>query len=300
MMRRRSDDIDIPCQEGVDSTDAPTRTAGFIGTGQLGLAAIIVLGLIGWAFGIDPRALSGGTRFVESARHGLQYSGWLVPQHLPERHAATPTAQIRHLVTAVLAETQEVWSDVLPEQKDIPYTPPHLVLYEGTTTSACGPTFTAIGPFYCPLDKKIYLDTSFFMSMKMTFGDRSDFAYTYLLAHEVGHHVQDELGILSKAQRSAFSISRNAVSMRIELMADCFAGVWAAKAQSKKYHLIGPSDVEGLIGTANAIGDDRLELAAQGRIVPATFTHGTSAQRVYWFKTGLKSGQVDACDTFAR
>ncbi len=285
-----------------DPIGAPTRKPGFIGTGQLALATIIVLGFVGWGLGVDPRALSGGTQFVESARHGLQYSGWLVPQRPSEPRTGTPTEQIRQLVTTVLAETQEVWSDVLPKQKGVPYSPPHLVFYEGTTTSACGQTFTAIGPFYCPLDQKIYLDTSFFMTMKMSFGRRSDFAYTYLLAHEVGHHVQDELGILSKAraaQRSAFSVDRNAVSIRIELMADCLAGVWAANAQSK-YHLLGQSEVERLIDTANAIGDDRLQKAAQGRIAAATFTHGTSAQRVYWFKAGLKSGQVDACDTFAR
>lgn len=225
-------------------------------------------------------------------------------QDLPNSGNTASKAHIGALATRVLQATNEVWAALLPQQKRLTYTPPQLVLYDDATRSACGPTFTAIGPFYCPLDRKIYLDASFFKNVGSRLGgngELGDLAYTFLLAHEVGHHVQNELGILRQAQavrRSAFGLAGNPILIRIELMADCYAGVWAAAAEAT-YHLIGRSDIAKLRATAQAIGDDRLEQAAQGMIVAATFTHGTSAQRAHWFDIGLKSGKLDSCNTFA-
>jgi predicted metalloprotease len=300
MMRRRPDDRDTATQEVASSIGTPAPKPASIGTGQLGLGTILVLGLIGWAGGIDPRSLISRSPLAESAGNGFGYDATPMLHENLARQSEPASERIHLLAASVLAETSEVWTDILPKQKGINYVPPQLVLYDGAKRSACGPTFTAIGPFYCPLDQKIYLDTSFFSSVKAQLGNNGDLAYTFLLAHEVGHHVQNELGVLRKAQavmRSAFGTRGNPISIRIELMADCYAGVWAARAENK-YHLIGAADVAKLDATAQAIGDDRLEQAAQGIVVAATFTHGTSAQRAYWFERGLKSGKVDACNTF--
>jgi len=297
---RRSDNIEDRRDDDGTSGTPGGGSGGFGGAGQLGLGTIVVLGLIGWAFGIDPRALIGGAEMVQNARHTSQYSQAQPTQ--PQGHTGTPSDQIGQFVAATLAETEDVWSDILPKQKGIKYIPPHLVLFRGQTRSGCGGATAAMGPFYCPVDKKVYLDTSFFADMKRRFGGGGDFAYAYVIAHEIGHHVQDQLGILGKvqaAQRSAFGSRANAISVRIELMADCFAGVWAANAQAK-YHVIEPGDIEKAVATAQAIGDDRVQQATRGTVVPDSFTHGSSAQRVQWFKTGLKSGLVNSCNTFAQ
>jgi hypothetical protein len=302
---RRSDNVED--RRADDASADAGGTPSFGGAGQLGLGTVIILGLIGWALGIDPRVLIGGAEVVQGLRHGTQYSDSTMPQSAPQsaptHQAGTPSDQMGQFVAAVLAETEDVWSQILPAQKGIQYVPPHLVLYSGRTQSGCGGASSAMGPFYCPLDQKVYLDTSFFRDMKTRFGGGGDFAYAYVIAHEIGHHVQDELGILKKvqaAQQSAFGTTKgNALSVRIELMADCFAGVWAANAQAK-YHVIEQGDVEKAIATAQAIGDDRLQQATRGTVVPDSFTHGSSAQRVQWFNTGLNSGQVDACNTFAQ
>jgi predicted metalloprotease len=222
---------------------------------------------------------------------------------VPSRTTGAPSDQIGQFVAAILAQTEDVWSDILPAQKGIKYIPPKLVLFNGATNSGCGGARAAMGPFYCPNDKKVYLDTSFFRDMKVKYGGGGDFAYAYVIAHEIGHHIQDQLGILSKvqaAEQSAGSKARsNAVSVRTELQADCLAGVWAFNANAK-YHVLQAGDVEKAIATAQAIGDDRLETAAQGYAVPDSFTHGTAEQRTKWLKTGLNSGQIDSCNTFAQ
>jgi predicted metalloprotease len=275
-----------------------------IGGGGLGIGTIIVLGLIGYAFGIDPRILIGGAEIIEQARHPSQYSQYdrPAPQQRPERSTAPPD-QLGQFVAAVLAETEDVWSEVLPAQKGIKYVPPRLVRYDGETRSGCGGARAAMGPFYCPVDQQVYLDTSFFADMKKRYGGGGDFAYAYVIAHEIGHHVQDQLGILGKVQsaqqRALGKAQSNALSVRLELMADCLAGVWAANAQSK-FHVLEPGDIEKAVNTAQAIGDDRLQQASRGYAVPDSFTHGTSAQRVQWLNIGYKSGQVDSCNTFAR
>ncbi len=303
---RRSDNIEDRRDEDETVAQSGGGIPNFGGAGGLGLGTVVVLGLIGWALGIDPRILIGGAEMVQNARNGSQYSNtYTTPstQNAQRRTTGTPNDQIGQFVAAILAETEDVWSSVLPAQKGIKYIPPRLVLYNGVTQSGCGGARSAMGPFYCPIDQKVYLDTSFFRDMKEKFGGGGDFAYAYVIAHEIGHHIQDELGILGKvqaAQRSAFGTAQsNGLSVRIELMADCLAGVWAANAQAK-YHVIEPGDVEKAIATAQAIGDDRLQQAARGYAVPDSFTHGSSAQRVKWFNTGLNSGKIDSCNTFAR
>ena len=187
-----------------------------------------------------------------------------------------------------------MWSDILPAQTGVKFKPAPIVLFNGVTSSGCGTAQSAMGPFYCPLDGKIYLDTSFFADMKNKFGGGGDFAYAYVISHEMGHHIQDLLGILPKAQaaqkNASSSAQANAISVRIELQADCFAGVWAANA-NQKWQLIEPGDVEKAIATAQAIGDDRLQKSSRGFAVPDSFTHGSSAQRVQWLETRAAIGQ---------
>jgi predicted metalloprotease len=270
---------------------------GMAGKGGLGIGTMVVLGLLGWALGIDPRLLIGGAEMVNKMRPGAQTSA---------TQTGTPSDDMGQFVAAVLAANETVWSEVLPREKGVPYVKPKLVLYSGRTASGCGGAQSAMGPFYCPRDQKVYLDTAFFQDMKRRLGGGGDFAYTYVIAHEIGHHVQNLLGILPKvqaAQQAAASngdaSNANNLSVRVELMADCLAGVWAANAE-RKYQFLEAGDLETAVATAQAIGDDRLQQAAQGYAVPDSFTHGTAAQRVQWLNAGLKSGAVDSCNTFAR
>jgi uncharacterized protein len=266
---------------------------GMAGKGGLGIGTVVVLGLIGWALGIDPRLLIGGAEMVSKMSRGSQTE---------TVRSGMPTDDMGQFVSAVLAGNETVWSEVLPQQKGIAYERPVLVLYSGRTVSGCGGAQAAMGPFYCPRDHKVYLDTSFFEDMRRL-GGGGDFAYTYVIAHEVGHHVQDLLGTLPKVQAAQQrAISRgdaNTLSVRVELMADCLAGVWAANAE-QKYQFLQPGDLEAAVNTAQAIGDDRLQKSAQGYAVPDSFTHGSAAQRVQWLSVGLRSGQIDSCNTFSR
>lgn len=267
---------------------------GMIGGGGLGLGAMLILGLIGMFLGIDPRILISGAEIVTGGGGGEVASG-------PPKSGA-PSDQEGAFVAKVLAMNEDVWSQILPEQKGIKYVKPKLALFSGATNSACGMAQSAMGPFYCPLDQKVYLDTSFFDDMKRKLGGGGDFAYAYVIAHEIGHHVENLLGILPKvqqAQQNASQTQANALSVRVELMADCLAGVWAANAD-QKWKILEDGDIEKAINTASAIGDDRLQKQSRGYAVPDSFTHGSSAQRVQWFKTGLQTGQIDACNTFRR
>ena len=276
------------------------------GAGGLGLGTIVVLGLVGYFLGINPLVLINGAEQVNHMRNGGQYGqssqGYGGSDGRPQRQtqAGTPKDQMGQFAAAILGETEDTWSRVLPEQTGIKYQPVHLVLYSGQTRSACGGARSAMGPFYCPIDKKVYLDLSFFAQMKQKLGGGGDFAYAYVIAHEIGHHVQDQLGTLTKMQGAEQRVSgpqRNAISVKIELQADCFAGVWAANSDQKD-HFLQPGDVEKAVNTAKAIGDDTLQEASQGRVVPDSFTHGSSAQRVHWLKQGLQSGKISSCDTF--
>ncbi|MDN5787943.1 neutral zinc metallopeptidase, partial [Pseudorhodobacter sp.] len=204
-------------------------------------------------------------------------------------------------VAVTLADTEEVWADVFKDQLQRSYSPAILVLYKGVTASPCGGASGATGPFYCPGDKKVYLDTDFFVTLDKQLGAKGDFAAAYVVAHEIGHHVQDELGILSKANEVRSTVSQadsNAISVQIELQADCFAGIWARHAQ-KQFGSIDRGDLEEAVNAAKRIGDDTLQRNA-GRIPsPHSFTHGTSEQRSRWFATGYDSGALGDCDTFS-
>ena len=283
-----------------------------VGGGGLGIGAIIILAIIGYATGIDPRVLIGGAEVITGHGGNAQVSQgpYQSDQTAPPRQSQSadatrpsghPSDQMGDFVSAVLGETEAVWSQVLPAQKGVDYVKPRLVLYNGVTRSGCGQAQSAMGPFYCPVDQRVYLDMSFFNDMKQKLGGGGDFAYAYVIAHEIGHHVQNLLGILGKAhqvQQDSDETKSNQISVRLELQADCFAGVWAANAD-QKFHIIEQGDVEKAMNTASAIGDDRLQKASRGYAVPDSFTHGTSAQRQQWFTTGLKSGKVDSCNTFA-
>jgi predicted metalloprotease len=199
----------------------------------------------------------------------------------------------------VLADTEDTWTTIFQKAGQT-YAKPRLVLFTGRTQTACGTGQTASGPFYCPGDRKIYIDLSFYRTMQQRFGVKGEFAQAYVIAHEVGHHVQNLMGIMDKVdqlRRNASQTQANALSVRVELQADCFAGVWAKNAD-KARSILESGDVESALNAATAIGDDALQKQAQGYVVPDSFTHGSSAQRVRWFRRGLESGQVSACNTF--
>ncbi len=272
------------------------RRSGGVVKGGLGIGAIVVLSLIGWATGIDPRLLISGAEMVTNQTSQSAPQSAAGPQ-------GAPRDAIGGFVAKVLGETEDVWSQVLPAQANRQYEKPVLVLYSGVTASGCGTAQSAMGPFYCPLDRKLYLDTSFFQDMRQRFGGGGEFAYAYVIAHEVGHHVQNLIGLLPKVQRAekqADQRTANALSVQTELMADCLAGVWAFH-MNQRHQNIDDNDVKQAVTAASAIGDDRLaQQAGRGAVVPDSFTHGSSAQRVQWLTTGLRTGQVQACNTFQK
>ncbi len=206
-------------------------------------------------------------------------------------------AKLREMTAVVLADTEDAWNAILPKY-GIQYVEPRLVLFSGAVQSACGMAQSAMGPFYCPLDQKVYIDMSFYDDLSSRFGAPGDFAQAYVVAHEVGHHVQNLMGIAKQVHEGTSKAEANALSVRMELQADCFAGVWAKNAAQSR-QLLEAGDVEEGLRAASAIGDDRLQKQAQGYVVPDAFTHGSSEQRVRWFRRGLEAGTPEACDTFA-
>ncbi|KMO16688.1 KPN_02809 family neutral zinc metallopeptidase [Methylobacterium platani] len=266
------------------------------GAGGLGIGTIVILCIIGWVTGINPAILIGGAETVTRQRAPQEQQ----QQGQPDRRTGAPTDQSGKFAAAILGNTEDVWKQVLPNQTGRQYTPTTMVLYTGGTRSGCGQARAAMGPFYCPLDKKVYLDTTFFKEMEQKFHVKGEFAYAYVIAHEVGHHVQDVLGILPKVQQKQQQVGEresNALSVRVELMADCLAGVWA-KNSNDRFNALEPGDIEEAMQAASAIGDDKLQKQSQGYVVPDSFTHGSSAQRMRWFQTGYRSGQTQSCDTF--
>jgi hypothetical protein len=274
------------------------------GRGGLGIGAIIVLVLVGWWLGIDPSLLIGGADILTGGGSTQQQT-----QNAPDQSqadAGAPSDQTKELVTAVLGSTEVVWKKLFQESGE-QYEPPTLVMFSGLTRSGCGFAQSAMGPFYCPLDRKVYLDTSFFNDLERRFracdaGSKAcQFSQAYVITHEVGHHVQNLLGILPKVQQMQQGLDKtetNQLQVRVELQADCLAGVWANHSE-QEWQFIEPGDVEAAMQTASAIGDDRLQRQSQGYVVPDAFTHGSSAQRTRWFMNGLKSGKVESCDTFS-
>ncbi|MFN3483613.1 KPN_02809 family neutral zinc metallopeptidase [Rhabdaerophilum calidifontis] len=264
------------------------------GRGGLGIGTIAVLTLVGWALGINPAILIGGAEMIQGR------GGQVVSQSAPPRASSPQEEQLRQFVARVLKTNEDVWERILPEQRRVQYRNPRLVLFRGATRSQCGGAQSAMGPFYCPLDERVYLDMSFFEEMRTKMRAGGDFAYAYVIAHEVGHHVENVLGILPKVQAMQQRLSRreaNALSVRVELMADCLAGVWAHHAQ-QRWRILEQGDIEEALTAAAAIGDDKLQKQAQGYVVPDSFTHGTSEQRARWLTQGLRTGSIQACDTF--
>jgi uncharacterized protein len=270
------------------------------GAGGLGIGTVIIIGLISWYFGIDPSVLLNGAQILSGGGSTQQQT------QAPQVNAGSPTDATGKFVAQVLGDTEDRWTEIFAASGKT-YHPPKLRLYAGSEPGACGLARSAMGPFYCPNDQRIYLDTAFFNDMQTKFGACSSstacrFSEAYVIAHEVGHHVQDELGILQnvmqKQRVASDKAESNAWQVRIELQADCLAGVWANHAQAK-HNFLDPGDVDQALQTATAIGDDRLQKEMQGYVVPDSFTHGTSAQRKRWFLNGFNSGQVNACNTMS-
>jgi predicted metalloprotease len=257
-----------------------------MGVGTVGIGGI-VLAIIAAFMGIDPSVV------LDTAQQMSPAQETRAPQK------SGPPDEMQVFVSKVLGSTEEVWNSTFREMHR-EYHDPKLVLFTGATKSACGVGQAAMGPFYCPNDEKVYIDLSFYRDLRQRFHAPGDFAQAYVIAHEVGHHVQKQLGIMQKLEQLQGRVSKaefNRASVRVELQADCFAGIWANRAG--KRNLLDPGDLEEGLAAASAIGDDRLQKQAQGYVVPESFTHGSSAQRVTWFKRGMESGRMEDCDTFA-
>jgi predicted metalloprotease len=261
-----------------------------VGGRGLGVGTVAVALIAGWIFGINPLTVLGLLSGDESASPMQQAPAQKPPAD--DREAA--------FVSTVLKNTEVVWSNIFRQQGGA-YRPPKLVLFRGATPTACGTGQAAMGPFYCPGDQKVYIDLGFYDTLRRQLGAPGVFAQAYVIAHEIGHHVQDELGITAKVdqlRRRQSQAQNNAVSVRVELQADCFAGIWAHHSQQSKQWL-DPGDIESAMNAAQKIGDDALQRSAGRAVVPDSFTHGTSAQRQQWFAAGFKSGDMRDCDTFA-
>ena len=286
---RRSDNV-VDAQDGAGGGGG----GGFrIGGKGLSLGGVVLIVAFGLLTGQDPMQILG-----QLAGQMQQQSTSVSPQ---TRQAPAANDPQTDFVRAILGDTEDTWRAIFA-QSGRQYKDPTLVLFRGRVQSACGLASSATGPFYCPADQQVYLDLDFFREMSQRFKAAGDFAQAYVIAHEVGHHVQTLLGISAKIQTARQQGQRmegsNGLLVRQELQADCLAGVWAWHAQ-KRLNWLEPGDIEEALTAANAIGDDRLQQQSQGRVVPDSFTHGTSAQRVRWFKTGFAQGQINQCDTFA-
>src|SRR5918993_264669 len=266
-----------------------------MGRGGLGIGTIIILALAGWALGIDPRILIGGAEMIGA--------GGSAPstQEAPQGSTGEPKDEAGQFAAKVLGNTEDVWKQLFPAQVGREYKPPRLVLFSAATRSRCGGASSAMGPFYCPLDQTVYIDLSFFQQMQRQLRVGGDFAHAYVIAHEVGHHVENQLGLLARVQQRQREVGEpqaNQLSVRVELMADCLAGVWAHHS-NQQYKSLEEGDIEEAMRAAEAIGDDRLQRQGQGYVVPDSFTHGSAAQPVRWFMSGMKGGDLRQCDTFS-
>ncbi len=281
--RRQSENIEDRRGKG---GGAPMGRAG---VGGLGLIIIVVLALV---FGVDPR------QFLGQMEQGGADTG--APGPAQPYQESGEEAQRSAFIKVVLADTEDVWNQIFKNSGKA-YEEPTLVLFSGTVQSACGFAQSAAGPFYCPRDKKVYLDLSFYDEMAGKLGAKGDFAFAYVIAHEVGHHIQTLLGTSGQVQAKRQQVSEaegNELSVRLELQADCYAGVWAHHTEKQK-QVLEQGDIEEAMNAAAAVGDDRLQKSAQGYVVPESFTHGTSEQRAKWFRLGLQSGNANQCNTFA-
>jgi uncharacterized protein len=266
---------------------------GRIRGGGLGIGGIIILFIIAWALGINPLALLSGDLgggYVEQQPDQTAGGSFSNPQQ----------EELKDFLSVVLADTEDTWHELLPKM-GVQYREPKLVLFSGGAQSGCGFAQSAVGPFYCPADEKVYLDLDFFHELSQRFGAPGDFAQAYVVAHEVGHHVQKVIGIEEQVSQGRAGLSQsdaNALSVRVELQADCFAGVWANHAHQER-GLIEAGDIQEALAAASAVGDDTLQKQSTGRVVPDSFTHGSAAQRTHWFETGYRGGDINDCDTLS-
>ena len=281
-------------RESDNVEDMRGASGGFgLGGRTIGIGGVVIALVASYFLGVDPSVLLGMMSGGDS--------GAPATSQVQQGPAPRPPHEDKQamLVSHVLSSTEDAWTQVFREAGKT-YQPPKLTIFSGGFPTACGTGQAAMGPFYCPLDHKVYIDLQFFQTMRDRFHATGDFAQAYVIAHEVGHHVQQLLGITDKMESMRSRGSRadsNAMSVKLELQADCFAGVWAARTEKSK-HFLDAGDVEKALAAASAIGDDTLQKQTQGRVVPDSFTHGTSEQRVRWLRKGLESGDVQACDTF--
>jgi hypothetical protein len=263
---------------------------GGLPLGRLGIGTVVVALVASYFLGVDPSVVMGVLTGMDSGAPTTQ---------APSGPAPKPTDQAGHFVAVVLADTEDTWTALFRERGST-YQPPKLTLFARSYPTACGTGSAAAGPFYCPLDRKVYLDTSFFALLQQRFRSPGDFAQAYVIAHEVGHHVQNQIGVMAQTEKLRERMSErqyNQVSVRVELQADCFAGIWGNHAQRSR-QILESGDLEEALRAASAIGDDTLQKQSQGQIVPESFTHGSSEQRVRWFKRGFESGRMEDCNTF--
>ena len=294
--RRQSDNIEDRRGMSAGSGDPFSRGGMRVPIGRrgggIGIGGLLVILLISWVLGINPLTLlTGGDLSMDGGGTTQQQSGTR-----PQGQSSDETTAF---VRTVLAETEDTWSGIFQSAGET-YQKPTLVLFSGQVSSACGNASAASGPFYCPGDRKVYLDTNFFKELDQRFGAAGDFAQAYVIAHEVGHHVQNLTGVLPEFNRRRQSMSQvdaNKMSVRVELQADCYAGIWGKFTEQKG--ILEAGDLEEALNAAHQIGDDTLQKQTQGYVVPDSFNHGTSAQRMEWFKRGFQSGRVEDCDTFS-
>src|SRR6201997_1882296 len=295
---RRSDDI-----EDRRGDDGGGMGGGFglpMGGGWLGIGTIMVLGIVGYALGIDARILIGGAEMFNRGQ---------APSYQSDRRSGktgAPTDEMGSMIAGILGEIDDRWSEIFRASGQS-YTGPKIVLFRNATNGGrCGMAQSAMGPFYCPPDRTIFLDTGFFRQVETRFhgcsGNACKFTAAYIIAHEAGHHVQNLLGILPRVtrlqQQSGSKTDSNALQVKVELQADCLSGVWVNREEKKRPGFLEAGDIDAALTTASAIGDDTLQRQAQGRVVPDSFTHGSAEQRKRWFMTGYQQGTVQACNTF--
>jgi predicted metalloprotease len=297
---RQSDNIDDRREDGGFGGGG----GGFGRRGGLGIGTIIILGLVGYAFGIDPRLLIGGAEILTG---GGQSPSYQTDDRPSPGKSGAPTDDMGKMISGVLGEIDDRWHEIF-QASGQNYSGPRIVLFRNATNGGrCGMAQSAMGPFYCPPDKQIFLDTNFFKQVETRFrgcsGSACRFTAAYIIAHEAGHHVQNLLGILPKVtrlqQQAGSKAEANELQVRVELQADCLSGVWVNREAKKRPNFLEPGDIDAALTTATAIGDDTLQRQATGRVVPDSFTHGSAAQRKRWFMIGYQQGSVQACNTFA-
>jgi predicted metalloprotease len=303
---RRSDDIED--RRGDDGGMMGGGGGGGFGLpmggGGLGIGTLIILGLLGYAFGIDPRILIGGAEILTG---GGQSSSYQSDRRSSQGKTGAPTDEMGSMISGILGEIDDRWSEIFQERGQS-FKGPRIVLFRNVTNGGrCGMAQSAMGPFYCPPDKTIFLDTGFFREVETRFrgcsGSACKFTAAYIIAHEAGHHVQNLLGIIPRVtrlqQQADTKAEANALQVRVELQADCLSGVWVNREAKKRPNFLEPGDIDAALTTASAIGDDTLQRQATGRVVPDSFTHGSAAQRKQWFMTGYQQGTLEACNTFS-